>query len=134
MKKTLVALAALAATGAFAQVTMYGSIDVAFGVKTHTAGDGSTQSKTSGVMEGLNAGNRIGFRGTEDLGGGLKANFTIENGLNITNGALFSTRAAAAGQQIDGYGAPAGNMPTGAYSTSTNRQSYVGLESASLGE
>ena len=134
MKKTLVALAALAATGAFAQVTMYGSIDVAYGVKTHTNLDGTQQSKVTGVMEGLNAGNRIGFRGTEDLGGGLKANFVIENGLNITNGNLFSTRAAAAGQQIDGYGTASGNMPSGAYSTSTNRQSYVALESATLGQ
>jgi len=137
MKKTLVAMAALAATGAFAQVTMYGSIDVAFGVKTHTDANGATVSKATGVMEGLNAGNRIGFRGTEDLGSGLKANFVIENGINITNGQLFSTRSGAAGQQIDGVAATGGannNMPAGAYTTSTNRQSYVALESATLGQ
>jgi predicted porin len=133
MKKTLVAMAALAATGAFAQVTMYGSIDVAYGAKTHTDANGNTITKATGVMEGLNAGNRIGFRGTEDLGSGLKANFVIENGINITNGQLFSTRAGAAGQQIDGVAA-SGNMPAGAYTTSTNRQSYVALESATLGQ
>lgn len=135
MKKTLVALAALASVSAFAQstVTIYGIADVAYVTKTHTNLNGSIAAKTSGIGEGFNAGNRIGFRGTEDLGGGMKANFVIENGINITNGQLFSTRAAAAGQQVDGYGAASGNMPTGAYSTATNRQSYVGA-SGGFGE
>jgi predicted porin len=134
MKKTLVALAALAATSAFAQssVTIYGIADVAYVNKTHTNLNGTVASKTSGVSEGANAGNRIGFRGVEDLGGGMKANFVIENGINITNGQLFSSRAAAAGQQIDGISA-SGNMPTGAYSTGTNRQAYVGA-SGGFGE
>jgi predicted porin len=128
MKKTLVALAALAATSAFAQssVTIYGIADVAYASKTHTAANGTVLSKTAGIGEGFNAGNRIGFRGTEDLGGGMKANFVIENGINITNGNLFSTRAAASGQQLDGNFAASGNMPAGAYSTGTNRQAYVG--------
>jgi len=135
MKKTLVAIAALAIVSAFAQstVTIYGIADVAYVTKTHTNLNGSIASKVSGIGEGFNAGNRIGFRGTEDLGGGMKANFLIENGINITNGQLFSTRAAAAGQQVDGYGAASGNMPTGAYSTATNRQSYVGT-SGDFGE
>ena len=111
---------------------MYGSIDVANVSKTHTAGNGTQMSKTTGTADGFNAGNRIGFRGTEDLGGGLKASFVIEQGINITNGQLFSTRAAAAGQAIDGVAA-SGNMPTGAYSTATNRQSFVGA-SGGFGE
>ena len=134
MKKTLVAIAALASVSAFAQtVTLYGVADVAYVTKTHTNLNGSIAAKTSGIGEGFNAGNRIGFRGTEDLGGGLKANFVIENGINITNGALFSTRAGASGQQIDGYGSTSGNMPTGSYTTGTNRQSYVGA-SGDFGE
>lgn len=138
MKKTLIALAALAATGAFAQsnVTMYGSIDVGQIYKTHTAADGTTLSKTTGIGEGMNAGNRLGFKGTEDMGGGLKANFVIETGMNITNGNLLSTRAAAAGQQYDGLPASSGNaanMPASAYSASANRQSYVGV-SGGFGE
>jgi len=135
MKKTLVAIAALASVSAFAQstVTLYGVADVAYVTKTHTNLNGSIAAKTSGIGEGFNAGNRIGFRGTEDLGGGMKANFVIENGINITNGQLFSTRAAAAGQQIDGYGSTSGNMPTGSYGTNTNRQSWVGA-SGDFGE
>lgn len=128
MKKTLVALAALAATVAYAQssVTIYGIADVAWVTKTHTAGNGTTLSKTSGIGDGFMAGNRIGFRGTEDLGGGLKAGFNIEQGINLTNGALFSSRAAAGGQQYDGISTST-SMPAGAYSTATNRQSFVSL-------
>jgi len=115
-------------------VTIYGIADVAYVNKTHTNLNGTTASKTSGIGEGFNAGNRIGFRGTEDLGGGQTAGFVIEQGINITNGQLFSSRAAAGGQQIDGYGAASGNMPTGAYSTGTNRQAFVGLKDANMGE
>ena len=115
-------------------MTIYGIADVAYASKTHTALNGTVLSKTAGIGEGFNAGNRIGFKGTEDLGGGMSANFVMENGINITNGNLFSTRAAASGQQYDGSNAASGNMPAGAYSTSTNRQSYVGLKDAKMGE
>jgi predicted porin len=58
----------------------------------------------------------------------LSAQFLIEQGINLTNGQLFSSRAAAAGQQYDGIGLAPGNNPPGAYSTSTNRQAFVGLK------
>jgi predicted porin len=136
MKKSLVALAALAATSAFAQssVTLYGIADVSYGTKTHTAGNGTILGKTQGIQEGYNAGNRIGFRGTEDLGGGKAAGFVIENGINITEGQLFSTRAAAGGLAITDGGSISGNMPGRAYSSSTNRQSYVSYADKALGE
>lgn len=89
MKKSLLALAALAAvTGtAFAQssVTVYGVADAAI---THT--DNGT-TKTTSLDSGKLNGSRIGFRGTEDLGGGLSAVFTIESGFNIDNGAMADT-------------------------------------------
>jgi predicted porin len=136
MNKKLLAVAVAGAFAApavvFAQstVTLYGSADVAYVSKTHKAFDGATASKMSGIGEGLHAGNRIGFRGDENLGGGLTAMFLIEQGINITNGQLFSSRAAAAGQQYDGLPLTAngGNQPGGAYSTGTNRQAFVGLK------
>lgn len=69
MKKTLIAVAALASTAAFAQnVTIDGAVDLGY-------------MKAIGTKDGrLDAGNgasQIRFRGTEDLGGGLKANFTV---------------------------------------------------------
>jgi len=140
MKKSLIALAALAAVGAASaqsSVTLYGLIDVGYGSHETATRDGSGKIKSSGVMDGANAGNRIGFRGTEDLGGGLKANFVIEQGLNITSPTLFTQRAGATGHQVDGFSA-AGSATqlsgaAGAFTTGTNRQSYLGLETAQMG-
>jgi predicted porin len=102
MKKSLVALAALAATTAFAQssVTLYGVADVWLGnLKTTTTTAGVSTGVGQNLMGsgGIN-GSRIGFKGSEDLGGGLKANFQIENGFNIDSGtqgqgALFGRQA-----------------------------------------
>lgn len=72
---------AVAATASHAQssnVTVYGLIDagVEYVTNVGAAGDGLTRMPTlTGTLP-----SRIGFRGTEDLGGGLKAVFTIENG------------------------------------------------------
>ena len=82
MKKTLIALAALAATGAFAQssVTLYGAVDASF---EHGAGNGLTVNK----MNNSNLGSsKLGFKGTEDLGGGLSAVFKLEGGLKNESG------------------------------------------------
>ncbi len=97
MKKSLLALAVL---GAFAgaanaqtNVTVYGVIDA--GISRETGGaNGSVWNLASGVQSG----NRLGFKGTEDLGGGLKANFQLENGFNVDTGtqrqgALFGRQA-----------------------------------------
>jgi len=131
MKKSLVALAALAVSGAaMAQATIYGRTDIGYGVKATQMGTGGTGVKQLGIMDGGNAGSRIGFRGTEDLGGGMKAHFVTEQGISPTNGALFGVRTATAGIQYDGYAAAAGNDPgsAGGYSQGTNRQTYLGLE------
>src|SRR5260221_260425 len=85
MNKKLLAVAVAGALAspvvAFAQssVTLYGSADVAYVSKVYKTGSGLTFSRTQGIGEGWNAGNRIGFRGSEDLGGGLSAQFLIEN-------------------------------------------------------
>ncbi len=71
MKKTLIAMAAVAVAGvASAQVTIYGVVDAGL------VNDGTDTSFTSGV----NGTPRIGFKGTEDLGGGLSVAFTVETG------------------------------------------------------
>ena len=96
MKKSLLALAVLAASGAAmaqSSVTLYGVADA--GV-TYVNGD----KNWSGVTSGNNLTSRIGFRGVEDLGGGLKANFRLEAGLNLDNGdgnSGYSTSNAANG-------------------------------------
>ena len=81
MKKTLIALAAVAATGAAmaqSSVTIYGVVDVGF-TSVNNSGVGSTDN--TGLTSSNMTTNRLGFRGTEDLGGGLKANFQVETSL-----------------------------------------------------
>lgn len=82
MKKTLIALAALAATASFAQssVTLFGVADTAV---TYTKTGAA--KKTAMTTSGLNS-SRLGFRGEEDLGGGLKAGFWMEAGVNTDSG------------------------------------------------
>jgi predicted porin len=135
MKKTLVALAALASVSAFAQstVAITGAVDVSYGVKSITSGTGTNLGKASGIAEGQNTANRINFNIEENLGGGMKAGAMFETGMNVTNGALLSSRAAAGGLNVVNAGSASAEIPTGSYSTGTNRQSYVKL-SGSFGE
>jgi predicted porin len=82
MKKSLIALAAVAASGAaFAQssVTLFGVVDTNI---THVRGE----NNWSGMDNGGNASSRLGFRGVEDLGNGLKAQFWLEGGLATDEG------------------------------------------------
>ncbi|RJF99604.1 porin [Noviherbaspirillum saxi] len=85
MKKSLLALAVL---GAFAgaasaqtNVTIYGVADV--GIQRI---DTDTTSARWGLDSGIQSGSRLGFKGSEDLGGGLSAIFTLESGYNIDTG------------------------------------------------
>ena len=78
MKKSLIALAVLASSGAAmaqSSVTLFGIVDtgVSYVNNANPAGDNVYGLTTSG-----NATSRLGFRGTEDLGGGLKAGFWLE--------------------------------------------------------
>lgn len=107
MKKSFLALAVL---GAFAgaanaqtNVSIYGIVDAGL-VREFGTGP-STLKLTSGVRNG----SRLGFKGTEDLGGGLSAVFQLENGFNTDTGTM--------GQ---------GGLLFG-------RQAYVGLSSKSAG-
>lgn len=84
MKKTLIALAAVAATGsALAQssVTIYGRVDLSVGSEKEL--DSGSQTK---LFTGNLTSSRLGFRGTTELGGGLKAGFKLEHRLNADNG------------------------------------------------
>ena len=96
MKKTLIALAALAATASFAQstVTLYGVVDAAYAKGTGSVSD-KTQLKSGGYSS-----SRFGVRGTEDLGGGLKASFWLEADVKNDDGSGAGTsnnnQAAAA--------------------------------------
>ena len=93
MKKSLLALAVLTAvTGAaYAQssVTLYGKVDLGLVLDSGNAGGKSVR-----ISSGVSGGSRIGFKGVEDLGGGLKAAFQIETGF-CADSAAQPTKAAA---------------------------------------
>jgi len=114
MKKSLLALAAM---GAFAgaahaqsSVSVYGIIDTGY-LSTETKSNAVTpvtaQQSTLG-HDGALSGSRLGFRGTEDLGGGMRANFNIEMGINTTDDGMVAN--------------------------ASNRNSFVGLSDSKLGE
>jgi len=108
MKKSLIAIAVLAATSsaAFAQsnVTIYGILDAGI-----TAERGAAAGNVTKVTSGAASASRIGFKGTEDLGGGLSAIFKLETGARIDDGTLDATN------------------------TLFNREAYVGLSSKTAG-
>ena len=88
MKKSLIALAVLAASGAAmaqSSVTLFGVVDAAYSV-----GKGSISNKTQLANSGYNS-SRLGFRGVEDLGGGMRAEFWLEAGVNNDNGTGSAT-------------------------------------------
>lgn len=95
MKKSLLALAVLGAfagaASAQSSVTIYGKLDLGL-VK---ANDGDSLLTGGPANDKLRldqqAGSRVGFRGTEDLGGGLKANFAIEHRFTPDNGNADAT-------------------------------------------
>jgi predicted porin len=93
MKKSLIAVAVLAATtGAFAQssVTLYGRLDLGMASNKNTDNVGGLVPVANTVVksfslagaQGTRTSSRLGVRGTEDLGGGLKASFNIETNVN----------------------------------------------------
>jgi len=119
MKKSLIALAVLAAAGAASaqsSVTLFGVVDVTLGLGWADAGD-----RTSLTNNGLSS-SRIGFRGTEDLGGGMSASFWLEVGMNNDDG---TGQASNTNNQPLASTAPA--VRAGTQGLMFNRRSTVSL-------
>jgi predicted porin len=113
MKKSLFAIAAVTAFAGAAQaqssVTVYGILDAGYaGGNQRIAGASSVSKATFSQFQasGAESTNRIGFRGTEDLGGGTAANFVFETNVNA-NAASWTPeiRQAWAGLSQKGIGA-----------------------------
>ena len=117
MKKSLIALAVLAAAGAASaqsSVTLFGIVDAVV-----TVGRGTVADRTQLTDSGYNS-SRLGFRGTEDLGGGMSASFWLEAGLNNDNGEGDPTNV---NNQASGTGAAS----AGRQGLTFNRRSTVSL-------
>jgi predicted porin len=92
MKKSLIALAVLAASGvasAQSTVTLYGLVDANLNSSKSTDVTGTSVRQTKIDGSGFNT-SRFGLKGSEDLGGGLKANFLLESGFDASTGAANS--------------------------------------------
>ncbi|WP_322030927.1 porin [Paraburkholderia sp. J76] len=96
----LACLCAGATAHAQSSVTLYGAVDAALLYTNKTLGEngGNGGSQFSLVDSGLNS-SRFGLRGTEDLGGGLHANFDLESGINVANGGLNDSNGNFFGRQ-----------------------------------
>jgi len=116
MKKSLLAVAAIGAFASAAQaqssVTVYGILDVGFSGQTKTLPTGVKTTTTALNGGGNESTSRMGFKGTEDLGGGMSAFFTAEFQLYATDETL------------------SGNKNIGL----NNRQTFVGLKKNGIGQ
>ena len=103
MKKSLLALAVLGSFAAAAQaqtsVTIYGVVDAGVFYQNKA---GANNNSLFAVNSGGLSGSRLGFKGTEDLGGGLKANFQLEMGFNADSGSSAQQDGATAGGTLFG--------------------------------
>lgn len=118
MKKSLVAVAVLVAAGAASaqsSVTLFGIVDATFAY-----GKAGVAKRTQLTNSGYNS-SRLGFRGTEDLGGGMSASFWLEAGVNNDDGrgAATNTNNQTTGGAVAGIG--------GGQGLTFNRRSTVSL-------
>jgi predicted porin len=118
MKKSLLALAAMGAFAGSAQaqssVAVYGVFDGGYSFTNRNINGTATQ--TTGATSGNQSTSRLGFRGTEDLGGGRSAQFVMELGISAVGSSALS-----------GSTNPTNNA------TLDNRQSFIGLSDKNLG-
>ncbi|WP_345817477.1 porin (plasmid) [Paraburkholderia sp. PREW-6R] len=105
--------AGAASIHAFAQssVSLYGIVDTGIGYQSSSTTPGQTGGGHSAyrMITGVWAGSRFGLKGAEDLGGGTKAIFTLEEGFNSANGSMSTN------------------------SLMFNRQAFVGVTNATYG-
>jgi len=132
MKKSLFALAATTAFAGAAQaqssVTVYGILDMGYaGYNSRLVDKAGNVVKTTGSAfnQSQEQTSRLGFRGTEDLGGGASAFFTIELGLTPQTSGL-----SGSGTVKDTFQ----NTDQNSGSAVDNRQSFVGLKKNGLGQ
>ena len=126
MKRTLIvaAIATLATGAATAQssVTIYGRLNLSAENQKNVTANGTVKALQ-------NSASRIGFRGTEDLGGGLKANFILEHGFNPDTGTPDARGFWARQSEVNlagGFGMlRLGNFTSEAYFATADRKSVV---------
>jgi predicted porin len=151
-KLAILGAAALASGSAFAQtsdtsVELYGVLDVAVGHVEHSfsvdsnfpfgvnpvsaTSSAHVTNSVTGMFNGGVSDSRWGIRGTEDLGGGMKAFFVLESGFNVPNGALNNGAASLAGNSSTT--GPNVSANTSLDGQLFNRAANVGISDGALG-
>jgi predicted porin len=129
MQKKLIALAiASLAAPAFAQsnVTISGSLDAMYTQYTNDKDAGAMLNSANGHGDTTHKTNRIAFKGTEDLGNGMKAFFELEERFNLDTGA---ENVGSCATTATGTGTPAAaTYTTNCSNTRFGRSSWVGLQ------
>jgi predicted porin len=136
MKKSLLVLAVAAAVPVLAQaqtnVTLYGRLDASVGSESRGTAAGVASGSALSLLSGVQSSNRWGVRGSEDLGGGLKAIFNIEGGFDADTGRGQSANTTQGGVSNASGGTAAGatqvNGAAAAAGLDFRRRSVVGLE------
>ena len=125
MKKSLIALAVLAASGAaMAQstVTLYGLIDVSLQNYKKPSIDAALTTISSltqnRMQSGLQNGSRWGVKGSEDLGGGLNAVFDLQSGFNVDTGVSGQQGQLFGRHAFVGFSGGFGTLTFGRHDTS----------------
>ncbi len=150
-KLAILGTMALASGSAFAQtsgtqVELYGILDVAVGHVEHSfsvdpnfpfgvnpvspTSSVHVTNSVNGMFNGGISDSRWGIRGSEDLGGGVKATFVLESGFNVPDGALNNGTASLANNTSSGPNVSANTSLNGQL---FNRAANVGLAESSLG-
>jgi len=149
LNKKIIALGIMlaAASGAYAQssVELYGVIDLGVGhvenslstdpnfpatVNPVSATKVAVNTGVTGMFNGGIQDSRWGLRGSEDLGNGMKAFFTLESGFDANNGSLNNGAAALANNSPKAVTVSANTSLDGQL---FNRQAFVGLSDQALG-
>jgi len=112
--------AAMARSG----VTLYGVIDTALTYQTHSNPAGDAQIGLQQGGEGFLSGSRFGLKGTEDLGGGVKAGFVLENGFLADTGRLDQQGQLFGRQAYVKIGNQWGDLALGRQYTTANTMLY----------
>ena len=119
MKKSLLAIAAMTAFAGAAQaqssVTVYGIVDAGLSATNRSVSGTSTQTQSTAAGS-QESSSRLGFKGSEDLGGGRSAIFTAEMGLNPSKNNFSGSSNSYNNASLD------------------NRQMFVGITDKALGQ
>ena len=112
------------AVWAQSSVTLYGIIDAALTYQTHANSAGNSVVGLQQGNEGFMSGSRFGLRGSEDLGGGAKAGFTLENGFLANSGRLDQQGQLFGRQAFVKIGNQYGDLALGRQYTTANTMLY----------